>query len=613
MMCYYTFIEGHPEHAASAIEQAIAQEPQNLMHKLSRALHLSCFGQYEEALREYRELPAEKIQLEDYSRVLIAVGDLAGAREMSSRVQQLRPNTLTQCRLAEIHARLGATEEARKLIRELETQAEQGRHIPFAHIAAAYGALGELENARRWLRKGLVEGRGSWSMLELRTAFRLDMFGKFPWYWEIIDAMNFPPRQMDSPFFALEQAMRYGRGKVDTTTTRTNEAPKTLAVLPFVNMSLDKDNEYLSDGITEELLNTLARLPGLRVPGRASSFYFKGKNETVRRIGEELKVAAVLEGSVRKAGDQLRITAQLTRTTDGFQLWATNYDRKAEDILAIQSEVAQRVLDALKVKLTGPAGQPAAKPRTENLQAYESYLKGLLQMYKYTEPELRQAIAHFQRALEQQPDYALAYAGLSLAFGNLRFYGYVPPADMTPQLRAAAAKALELDDTLATAHFARAHVATFVDWDWAPAERGYQRAIELDPANVLPPSFYGFLLALTGRHQESIDIASKALELDPLSALIHVNAGFMHHFAKDYDRAIEYGRKGSALAPDYFFAHQLIGASLFRQGQREEGIAELETAVRLSPVPQALATLGWMYGRAGRKPDAQRVLDQFLA
>jgi len=388
---------------------------------------------------------------------------------------------------------------------------------------------------------------------------------------------------------------------------------KSIAVLPFVNMSADKDNDYLSDGITEEILNALAKVPGLRVPARTSSFVFKDKKEDVRKIGELLNVRTVLEGSVRKAGNQLRITAQLINVADGFHLWSETYDRNMTNIFAIQDDIARTIVTQLKLTLAGPAGLPSAKHHTVNVEAYELYLKGKFHADKLTEPELNQAITHFQAALGKQPDYALAYAGLAYAHGSLNLWAYVSPGSVTPQLRAAVAKALELDDTLAEAHVHLARLSFFVDWDWGMAEREFKRALELDPANAYAHVMYAYLLSARGRHPEARAEANEAHQLDPLSVLAKVALGRTSSWAGDNDRALEAGRQAIAMEPNSFIAHHLTGDVLMRKGRREEGIAEMEKAAQIAPVPQVLGLLGRMYGRVGRKADAQKVLDQFLA
>ncbi len=415
----------------------------------------------------------------------------------------------------------------------------------------------------------------------------------------------------------LVHQSRQATKQVASSSGATNAAStadqKSIAVLPFVNMSADKDNEYLSDGITEEILNALAKVPGLRVPARTSSFVFKDKKEDVRKIGELLNVRTVLEGSVRKAGNQLRITAQLINVADGFHLWSETYDRNMTNIFAIQDDIARTIVTQLKLTLAGPAGLPSAKHHTVNVEAYELYLKGKFHADKLTEPELNQAITHFQAALGKQPDYALAYAGLAYAHGSLNLWAYVSPGSVTPQLRAAVAKALELDDTLAEAHVHLARLSFFVDWDWDMAEREFKRALELDPANAYAHVMYAYLLSARGRHPEARAEANKAHQLDPLSVLAKVALGRTSSWAGDNDRALEAGRQAIAMEPNSFIAHHLTGDVLMRKGRREEGIAEMEKAAQIAPVPQVLGLLGRMYGRVGRKADAQKVLDQFLA
>ena len=223
MSWYYSSIEGHPELALNARQQAIAMDPENLFFQIDRAHQLNTFGRYDDGVRAFRSFLPEKIQLEDYSFSLLMAGDLVGAKEVAARVLAGRPNALTQCNLAAIHAKSGAADEARRSLGELEAQAEKGMHIPYAWIASRYGMLGDFEAARRWMRTGLLEGHGDWSMLSLRAADQMEVFGKLAWYWEIVDGMKFPPLLPANPYFALEQAMRYGRGTVGPATTSTNE------------------------------------------------------------------------------------------------------------------------------------------------------------------------------------------------------------------------------------------------------------------------------------------------------------------------------------------------------------------------------------------------------
>lgn len=386
-----------------------------------------------------------------------------------------------------------------------------------------------------------------------------------------------------------------------------DEIEKSIAVLPFVNLSSDAENEYLSDGITEELLNALSKVPGLRVPARTSSFMFKGKTNDIKEIGKLLGVSTVLEGSVQKAGNELRVKANLINVADGFQLWSERYDRKMTNIFDIQDDIAHNIVSKLELELTD------SKHHIGNVEAYTSYLKGKFIADKLTEPELRLAITYFEEALEQQPEYALAYTGLAFAYGNLGYFGYVPRESIDQPFREAVSKALELDDTLAEAQFSKAQLLYNFDWDWVGAEKAFKRALELDPANVWAHGLYAFLLATMGRHDEAMAEATKARDLDPLSVNANVNSGWMFFLAGDYQQALEAGRRGIAMDPNFSNAHVLVGYSLFREGEQDAGILAMEKAAQIDYFPQVNGDLGRMYGLADRKDDANDVLKNLLA
>ncbi len=613
MSWYYTFIEGHPEHALRAVEQAGTLDPENLLWRIDRAYQLYSFGRYDEAVRAFRGLPPEMIQLEDYSRVLLAAGDLTGAKEVATRVLTGRPNAWTQCYMAAIHARSGAGHEARKILRELEAQAEQGLHIPYAKIALSYGMLGDFESARRWLRQGLLEGHGDWSMLGLRTAEKLEIFGKLAWYWEIIDGMNFPPLQMDSPFFALEQAMRYGRGTVGpaTTSASTNEPPRTLAVLPFVNLSADKQDEYLSDGMTEELLNVLAQVPGLRVPGRSSSFAFKGRSEDniFRKVGEQLHVATVLEGSVRKAGDKLRITAQLINVADGFQLWSTNYNRDMTNIFAIQSDIAARVAEALKVQLLGAVA--AQRKPTDNIEAYQHYLQALNEWNKFTREGFEDCIRHAKDALQLDDRFALAWEAIGRAHTASASMGYVRPNEAWPAAKAALDRALALDDRLAEAHASRAAVAMFSSRDWEGARQGLEAAMQLKPSYADGHELHAFYLIAMGRLPEALAALTRELEVDPLRPNAAAHLGYCRIYLGQPGRAIEEGRKALQRTPDFPNLRAMLTVAHIAQGNAAEGVAVMNQMKGIETNPFALSYLGYAYGASGDKANAERIIAEF--
>ena len=518
MAWYYTFIEGHPEHALHAIEQAIALDPEDLIHVINRAYQLYSFGRYDDAVRAFRSFPPEKIQLEDYSRVLLAAGDLTGAKEVATRVLAGRPNAWTQCYLAAIHAKSGAPDEARKILRALEAQAEQGIHIPYAQIALSYGMLGDFESARRWLRQGLLEGHGDWSMLSLRSAEKLEMFGKLAWYWEIIDEMKFPPLQMDHPYFALEQAMRYGRGTVGapTTSTSTNEPPKTLAVLPFVNMSDDKENTaFFADGMHEDILTHLANIRDLRVISRTSVMDYRGTKKKIPEIARELGVTYILEGSVRRAGSTVRITGQLIRAANDEHLWAKSYDRELtpKEVFSIQAALATEIAGALKAAISPETKKLLERLPTENLAAYDLYLKarpiirGVISGQNRREPLLLAAVG-------LDPKFAAAWAELAVNHGYVFRDQERTPARLT-QADDALARAVRLAPDAPETTMAHGWLAYLGHRDWVRATAEFEKIMRLQPNNA--EAFYGLAVIQKrqGRWIESVANYRKALQLDP--------------------------------------------------------------------------------------------------
>src|ERR1017187_2084552 len=304
------------------------------------------------------------------------------------------------------------------------------------------------------------------------------------------------------------------------------ERNPSIAVLPFANMSGDKDNEYFSDGLAEEILNALTKLPGLKVVARTSAFAFKGKNEDIRGIGETLSATHVLEGSVRKSGNRVRITAQLVSIADGCHLWSERYDREMTDIFAIQDEISGAIVDVLRLKLASSANQLVVR-RPVDPAAFEAYLRGRYFWNKRTESDLNRSIEYFNQALALEPDYALAYTGLSESLIMLGIFGVRAPSDVYPKANRAALRAVELDETLAEAHDALAHVRAIFDWDLPGSEQHYQRALELNPNYSTARQRYGHLLALMQRHAEAIAQLKRARDLDPLSVPVNAFLGLV--------------------------------------------------------------------------------------
>jgi TolB-like protein/Tfp pilus assembly protein PilF len=311
-----------------------------------------------------------------------------------------------------------------------------------------------------------------------------------------------------------------------------------IAVLPFVDMSPGKDQEYFADGMSEELLNLLTQLPQLHVIARTSSFSFKGKELDIAEIAHKLNVAHVLEGSVRKSGDTVRITAQLIRASDSTHLWSQTYDRQLTDVFKVQDEIARAVVAALQVKLLPAEGQRLTSAPTVNAEAYDAYLKGLYHWYKLTREDLDAAERYFNLALSKDPGYARAYAGIGLLWMGRQQMGFVPPAEAVPKANAAALRAVQLDDTLADAHYALAVVSTWANWDWPAAEREFRRAIQLNPGFADAHAYYAHLLNILRRSDEAMVEARRSLELDPFNGLFQSLFSVDLLFAHRFDEAI---------------------------------------------------------------------------
>ena len=315
-------------------------------------------------------------------------------------------------------------------------------------------------------------------------------------------------------------------GLVDTPRAMTS-----LAVMPFANMSADVDNEHFCDGLAEELLNALSKIDTLRVAARTSAFSFKDKTVDVRTIASTLGVSGVLEGSIRRSGNRLRISVQLVNAADGYQVWSERYDREIRDVFDLQDEITLAVVAALKLKLFGEERAAVLKRYTDNAEAYELYLKGRHHSHKYTAQGWQRAIDCFEKAVALEPDYALAHAGIAASRGCQWFFGILPAEQVIPQCKAGNAQALALDDGLADAYLSLSITTFFYDWDWDGAERTFVRSIELNPNNGETLSYYALFLVFDGRVDEAMALCLKALGLDPLAPLINMNVGWTYFAA----------------------------------------------------------------------------------
>src|SRR5881394_2088984 len=389
----------------------------------------------------------------------------------------------------------------------------------------------------------------------------------------------------------------------------TASAEKSIAVLPFDNLSRDPDNAYFAEGVQDEILTRLAKVADLKVISRTSTQRFKSAPSDLREIAKQLGVANILEGSVQKANDQVRVNVQLINALTDAHLWADTYDRKLIDIFSVESDIAKTIADTLQAKITGSEKNSIAKAPTANPEAYELYLKGRFFWNKRTAADLRKAIEYFNQALYKDPSYALAYAGLTDAYLILSQYGAASPADSFPQAIAAAKKAIELDDTLAEAHTSLACSLAYYDFDFEQSVKEFERAIQLNPNYATAHHWLsnGVLSAL-GRFERAITEGKRAVELDPLSLVINTDLGQDFFYARRYDEAIAHLRKTIEMDPRFYFAHWVLGTALQLKGQLSEAVAEYSKAVELNDDPSVLALLGQAYARAGQRDEAQKIL-----
>jgi TolB-like protein/Tfp pilus assembly protein PilF len=384
-----------------------------------------------------------------------------------------------------------------------------------------------------------------------------------------------------------------------------------IAVLPFSNISPDPKDEYFADGMTEEAISTLSNISGLTVISRTSIMQFKRPKKNLSEIGRELKAGTILEGSVRKAGNQVRITVQLLDPVDDKHLWAQNYDRELQDVFEVQSDVAKSVADALKVRLLAHEETQIQKKPTDNIDAYVLYLQGRQHWNRRSEESLRKAIADFTQSLQNDPNLALAYVGLADCYTVMQDRGFVNPAEAAAKARPAILKALQLDETLAEAHAAYGNILTTFDWNWDSAEAEYKKAIKLNPNYATAHQWYSMLLGAEGRLEESLEEAKKAFALDLLAPMMSYNVGVSLVSLERYDEAIEYMNRSLAIEPNFGSALAILPFIYARKGEFDEAIAQQKANLAQPYYPKALAmtALAAIQAKAGKTEEALASLD----
>src|SRR3984885_10185019 len=417
--------------------------------------------------------------------------------------------------------------------------------------------------------------------------------------------MRKDPAQRFQSMLEIKQALAEAPSPAVTSSVVTKEKLQSIAVLPFVNLSADKENEYFSDGLAEEIINALTKVQELRVIARTSAFAFRGKEQDLRVIGQRLRVGTILEGSVRRSGNRIRVAAQLIKVDDESHLWSERYDREMIDIFAIQDDISQAIANAMKVKLAGP------QRRTANVEAFQSYLKGLYWYQRYNPESLVKAKESFEQALVYDPGYAPAHAGLAVFYYGLGALSIKRMIEMAPLAKSAAEKALAIDPTLSEAHSVLGLIAGPVEYDWNSAERHFQAAMTVDPVPPLVRVRYAlYFLTPLRRFQEAVVQYQRALETDPLSMMVHFGLAFAFYCDRRYDEAIGHAARAVDLYPDYWLVHFGMALALSQKGSLQQSIGSLETTLRLSP-SFALATgfLAASYARSGNPGHAAKLME----
>ncbi len=408
---------------------------------------------------------------------------------------------------------------------------------------------------------------------------------------------------------ALQAASTLRTGEVTVPTpAQAVPATRSVAVLPFVNMSADPENEYFSDGMTEELISALTRTAGLRVAARSSVFAYKGRNEDARVVGRALNVEMVLSGSIRKAGTRIRLAAQLTTVADGYQVWSETFDRELSDVFAVQDELSQAIARVLRVRLAPDRGR-GGQQGTDNVEAYTHYLRGRFHWGRRIEAELLKGLEHFQQALRLDPEYALAEIGVADSYNIMGFYGWMHPKEAFPRAIAAADRALALDDSLAAAYSSRGYVRLYHEWSWAEAEADFRKAEAMAPGYATASHCYGNLLVVRQRFAEAEAAMRRAVASEPLSMISNAAIGWSMYYAGRFEDAIAQYRAVIELDPTFALGHLWLGDPLVVTGDFDGAVREFETAIRLMHRSAiAVAGLARAHMAAGREREARALI-----
>jgi len=425
------------------------------------------------------------------------------------------------------------------------------------------------------------------------------------------------PASMDEPATAILAGAAAFRAGGDTTAIFKHSSPSieanSIAVLPFAHLSSQPDDEFFCDGLAEELINALTKIESLKVAARTSTFSFKGTNTKANEIARALGVNKILEGSVRKAGDRVRITIQLVNAADGYQIWSERYDREMKDIFAVQDEITLSVVEVLKVKLLGVERSAVLKKATDNAEAYELYLRGRAFWNRRTPADLRRAVENFEKAIAIDPEYSLAYSGLADSYTLLTYFEEYAPHELREQTRECAFKAVELDDASAEAHTAMALYRLIYEFDLRSADLHFRRALELNPRSGHARYLYGTHLATELHFDEAVEHGKIAHALDPLNQALNGNLARVLYFIGRFDDAIDLAEKNLELAPNFFFMHWALGVCYRQTKSFEKALFHLEKAVSVSGLAALKGDLGVAFALAGKHDRAREILAELDA
>jgi adenylate cyclase len=425
---------------------------------------------------------------------------------------------------------------------------------------------------------------------------------------EIADAVGFNNPQNFSKYFAEE--FKVSPSELKKRILSDPEKEKiSIAVLPFVNRSSDINQEYFSDGITEELINVLSHIPNLKVLGRSSSFSFKDKNQDLREFGKLLNVSYILEGSVQKSANKLRITVQLNKVSDGFQVWSEKYDRELTDVFDIQDEISLSILKEIEVKLLGNHKENALKRYTNNPEAYERYLKGRYFQNKFAgEEEYQKAISFFKSAIEIEPNYAIAYSGIASCYLNLWFYRFLQPHESLTFMELATAKAMEIDDQMPDSYLSQARMELLFKWDFKSAKNSYKKALELGGNSAELHIQYALFCGICEKHELAQKHNLIALSIDPFSLVTSFYSSYIYWIAGNFEEALKQGKKMLDLEPNFWGGHFIIGLNLIKNKRYNDALDSLNIALKFNYSGIVLSALGVLNALSDKNEQAQSIL-----